>query len=194
MMSFPFWMLAALLPVAEPGDDIRDITAIEEVPPPPSFPWETWLAVGVGIGFILLGIFVLRKVFRRRDFRSWSPEALALQEMKRLGRWTLPECRKLALLDRIVRGYVQKRFQVPARHWTTQEILPLPASLPPWIEEFFKRSDLIKFAGIQPTCQEVDGWLDRIRQWIGEEERRRAAGVIPDAPDQFISLRNSSNK
>ncbi|MFO0964663.1 MAG: hypothetical protein U0793_03625 [Gemmataceae bacterium] len=136
----------------------RDITPPEGVPPPaPAVFWWPWLIAG---GLILFAAGWLLGNSRRRSAptRTASPRERALAQVARLVARRLPEknrtSRFASLLTVIVRAYLEKTLQLPARARTTGELAPLLSADQRLADEdraairsVLDRCDRIRFAG-----------------------------------------------
>ena len=144
--------------------NLREHPTIEELPAPPRLDWE-WPAAALtaGLGALALMVYMVR---RRavRSARSRSAEEIALYELKRLDALRLPERGRVAefhtLLANIVRRYLEKRYDFPARRLTTQEFCAvleqsplLGAEQKNFLGKFLKQCDLAKFAEAQVSVQ-----------------------------------------
>jgi hypothetical protein len=166
----------------------RDITAIEELPAPPprSFPIGT-IAVSGGIAatLALLVAFGLRR--RRAVTRSTTPEAWATYELGRLQALKLPERgqseRFATLLAGLLRRYVEKKYQIPARRQTTGDFLAATAARPELAEHqgflrvILERCDVLKFAPVTTTQEECERLVADLRQYVVMQERRAHVSI-----------------
>jgi hypothetical protein len=149
--------------------EARDITDIEHLPPVrPWWEWVLWALLGLVSGSLVVGALRLARRWRRGQ-AALSPAQLALYELDRLAGLKLPEAGRVerfhTLLSNILRHYLEKRFQIPARRQTTAEFLgalrqapELSPSQQALLRDFLERCDLAKFAGVTPepeACQAV---------------------------------------
>lgn len=118
-------------------------------------------AVAALIIIILIIMFILRhyKKIKAVVLPSWAVALNDLHELRngiRSGKITL-DTGFISLTD-IVRGYLEKRFKLPASKQTTEEFLeginqqegPLPEVQRPFLKEFMQASDMVKFAKLPP--------------------------------------------
>lgn len=123
---------------------------------------NTWLLIGIAIlVIILITILILqrRKKVKKIVLPSW---AIALDDLHLLrdniksGKISLNN--GFINLTDIVRGYLEKRFKLPASKQTTEEFLeqinkkggPLPEVQRPFLQEFMQAAELVKFAKLPP--------------------------------------------
>jgi hypothetical protein len=88
-------------------------------------------------------------------------------------------------LSMIVRRYIERRFDLMAPEWTTQEFMTrvqlnsrLPAEYRPLLGDFLQACDLVKFARHAPQRDEIEATLSTARDFVArsaESESRRAA-------------------
>jgi hypothetical protein len=155
----------------------RDITATEELPALLPGAGLTWLwfaavpvalAAGVGLWFVL---------GRRGPPRSSSPRQKALRECDRLVAMELPQKQNVkgfvVLLTGIVRRYLERRFDLPARRRTTAELLgdidtckQLDDDARRWLRGFLTEADRVKFAGAAIGAEECGKWLEEVRSFV----------------------------
>ncbi len=136
---------------------LRDPTVIEPLPPVPGAEIDPWLSIALSLTLLVLAIVMAiwwRRRYRQRPVRA---RQTALRELERLLALNLPEKNKTegfhTLLANIVRRYLEREFQLPARRSTTAEFLEILQScqkLPPprqeFLRDFLLRCDLAKFA------------------------------------------------
>jgi hypothetical protein len=156
---------------------LRDITAIETMPPqPPADSSWPWWSVG-GAGFLLLVVAVLASRFLMKRRRPRTATELALYEWDRLVAMKLPEKgrseRFITLLTLLVRRYLERQFALPARSRTTPEFvrhLEQSAVLAPeqtqFLLQFLQRSEAVKFAHEAMTADECHEWAERARDFL----------------------------
>ena len=149
---------------AEPGalpEDIRDIRG-----PQFSVPWLLPALLAGGAALALCGYGAWRWRHRRRSPRILLPFEAALQRLEDIRTLMQPENARefsTAVSD-IVRSYIEQGFQLTATHRTTEEFLrdllespdAAPASHRALLSEFLHQCDLVKFAGISLTLQNME--------------------------------------
>ena len=156
---------------------LRDITAIEELPPiePADQSWQLVTAVAVLFLLLIAIVYALRVFLGRNPPRS--PAQLALYEWERLIALKLPERgrseRFITLLTMLVRQYLERQFALPARRQTTPEFLQsldrflmLTAQEKQFLTTFLQRCDAVKFAQAQMTPDECGQWAEAARQFL----------------------------
>lgn len=175
-------VIAVTTEIAQPDvAKLRDVTNVETVPPSTeaeSSPWP-WLASGAILVALVAGFVAL--VRRRRD-AARVPALEALRELKRLDARRMPEQHRgelfVTLLSLILRRYLERHFQLPARRRTTAEFIDSLADCPcftssqrDFLVEFLRRSDLVKFANASPSMAECAALASGVRGFIEETSR-----------------------
>ena len=160
--------------VAEAAEDIRDIRG-------PKFIFPPWLLPAVIAGVVLLALSALglrRWLRRRRRPRVLLPFEIALQRLEEMRALMQPEDARefsIAVSD-VVRRYIEERFGVTATHRTTEEFLHdlLESSHAPLarhralLSEFLQQCDLVKFAGMSLTLQNMESLHHSARAFVLE--------------------------
>jgi hypothetical protein len=154
----------------------RDITAIEELPalPPRDSRLGLWIAASlIGAAGLAAGALLWRRRSAKRS--RTTPEAWARYELDRLQALGLPERGKHerfgTLLANLLRRYLEKKHQLPARRQTTGEFLaaipqyPALADQRPFLEAFLGRCDLLKFAPVDSSADECRALAEQVRQF-----------------------------
>ncbi len=166
--------------------DLRDITAIEEVPGRDrGSAWSRWLWVGCGLVAMVVMVAGLRVWQGRRKTSTLSPEQRANRALDRILALGLVSAGKTArfhsLAGNVIRRYLQRRYQLPARFRTTAELLQLIESapnIPPdqqtLLRQFFQRCDLAKFSGNQVPTQECPVTVEMARKLINQAPIRQS--------------------
>jgi hypothetical protein len=160
--------------VAEAAEDIRDIRG-------PKFMFPPWLLPAVIAGAVLLAFGALglrRWLRRRRQPRVLLPFEIALQRLEEMRALMQPDDARefsIAVSD-VVRRYIEERFSVTATHRTTEEFLHdlLESSHAPLarhralLSEFLQQCDLVKFAGMSLTLQNMESLHHSARAFVLE--------------------------
>ena len=155
-------------------EDIRDIRG-------PKFIFPPWLlpAIIAGAGLLAWVAYGLwRRLRRRRRPRVLLPFEIALQRLEAMRALMQPEDARefsIAVSD-VVRRYIEERFRVTATHRTTEEFLhdllesvhaPL-ARHRALLSEFLQQCDLVKFAGMSLTLQNMESLHHSARAFVLE--------------------------
>ena len=169
--------------LAEAAEDIRDIRG-------PKFMFPPWLLPAVIAGAVLLAFGALglrRWLRRRRRPRVLLPFEIALQRLEEMRALMQPDDARefsIAVSD-VVRRYIEERFGVTATHQTTEEFLRdlLESSHAPLarhralLSEFLQACDLVKFAGMSLTLQNMESLHHSARAFVLETAK----------PDELIA-------
>ena len=160
--------------VAEAAEDIRDIRG-------PKFLFPPWLlpAAIAGTVVLALGAYgVWRWLRRRQQPRVLLPFEIALQRLEEMRSLMQPaDAREFSIaVSDVVRRYIEERFGVTATHRTTEEFLHdlLESSHAPLarhralLSEFLQQCDLVKFAGISLTLQNMESLHHSARAFVLE--------------------------
>jgi len=173
------------------ADDLRHIHVLDPVELPTLWRRWGWLAVLAAILIAALAIGWLRR--RRKGEEAlvvlipaheWAYAELArLIAEDLVGRSLMQEF--FYRISDIVRGYVERRFDLRAPEMTTEEFLIAAASDPQFgrehteeLSHFLNECDLVKYARHEPTVAECNGVLQAARRFI---ERTRERLFAPAA-------------
>jgi hypothetical protein len=172
-------------------EDIRDIRGPKFLVPP-------WLLPAVIAGAVLLAFGALglwRWLRRRRQPRVLLPFEIALQRLEEMRALMQPDDARefsIAVSD-VVRRYIEERFSVTATHRTTEEFLHdlLESSHAPLarhralLSEFLQACDLVKFAGMSLTLQNMESLHHSARAFVLETAKPEEpiASDAPPAPE-----------
>jgi len=183
---------SAATPPAGPVEDIRDIRGPKFIVPP-------WLLLAVVAGAALLGLSaygIWRWLRRRRRPRVLLPFEIALQRLEEMRALMQPsQAREFSIaVSDVVRRYIEERFGVTATHRTTEEFLHdlLESSHAPLarhralLAEFLQQCDLVKFAGMSLTLQNMESLHHSARAFVLETAKpdaTAAQGAPPPAPE-----------
>jgi hypothetical protein len=170
---------------------LRDPTVIE----PLSAPAEAWPVawLWLGSGVLMVSVAALSYLWwrRRRRPAPMPAQQRALRELERVLALRLPDQGKIdrfhALLANVVRRYLERRFQLPARRRTTREFLEvlktsekLSGTEQEFLRDFLPRCDLAKFARADAVAQECLKLAGKVRAFIqghGDNGPRGAEGL-----------------
>jgi hypothetical protein len=152
-----------------------------EAPPAPRWPW-------VVAGLALLAVaspFALRVYLSwRRKARQRSAYEIARARLQRLLDSPRPTAEQIDAfyveLSGIVRRYLEDRFDLRAPELTTEEFLASVGESPDLsrdhqglLREFLRLADLVKFAGVQPSDEDVERSVTTAQRFL-EETRENA--------------------
>lgn len=172
-----------------------DPTQFREVKGPVALPisrtwmWIWWVAGGT----VVVGIAVLCVVWYIRWLRREQPEIqIPAHE------WAFDELQKLLddqliekglvnefyfRLSMIVRVYIERRFDLMAPEWTTQEFLiemqrgeALPSEHRSMLGGFLRACDMVKFALHEPGNTEIEQAFDGARDFVSQTAESTAQG------------------
>ncbi len=172
----------------DPSEDIRDIRGPKLI-----LPWWLVPALLAGTAILaLLGVGVWRWLRRRPRPRVLLPFEVALQRLEDIRPLMQPQSVRgfsTAVSD-IVRSYIELRFGVTATHRTTEEFLhdlleSSKASLVrhrALLSEFLQQCDLVKFAGISLTPQNMESLHHSARAFVLETATPDLETGTPGAP------------
>ncbi len=154
--------------------------------------WPYWLALSILL--FLVGLVILSMLLRRGDddgmpaLTSWE---IAEQEMAGLRRQMPipPELFFVRLTD-ILRGYIERRFALPATEQTTPEFLHflktekllLSVDHRDKLADFLKAADMVKFARAEASAEQMLGALDMAAEFVSGT-RPLPAGLSGGAGD-----------
>lgn len=162
-----------------------------EAPPAPRWPW----VVG---GLVLLAAvspFAV-KAYRSqlRKARRRSAYEIARGRLKRLLDAPRPTAEQVdafyVQLSGIVRRYLEDRFDLRAPELTTEEFLVSVGESPDLsrdhqalLREFLRQADLVKFAGVQPSDEDIERSIEAA-WWFLEETKENAPMLdVNDEPE-----------
>jgi hypothetical protein len=160
---------------------LRDITTTEDPPAPPKRSGPTWLWYAVPPTLVLLAFAGMWLRYRRRaDPQPLSASARALRECDRVLAMRLPEKGHgksfVILLTGVVRRYLERRCDIPARRQTTAELLraidarsDLDADAKRWLHSFFAHADRIKFAGKPVSVEDCAASAAEVRHFCQKQ-------------------------
>jgi len=159
---------------ATAAEDIRDIRG-------PKYGLPLWIiaAAFAAVALLALAIYgIWRWRRQRRRPRVLLPFELALQQLDDIRPLMQPASARefsIAVSD-IVRGYIERRFDVIATHRTTEEFLhdllqtanPSLARHRALLAEFLQQCDLVKFCGESLSMHSIESLFDSARGFVLE--------------------------
>lgn len=173
------------------SEDIRDIRGPKYLPPP-------WLIPAIIAGMLALalaGYGLWRWLKRRQRPRVLSLFEAALQRLEELRPlMQTARAREFSIgVSDIVRGYIEQRFDATAAHRTTEEFLhdlletsnPALARHRPVLSEFLHQCDLVKFAGVSLSLQNMEALQQSARAFVIETAKPEpeVKTAMPDQPE-----------
>jgi len=173
-LSAALFAAIAASAAAEGVEDIRDIRG-------PKFIFPPWLVPALIAGAVLLALGAVglwRWLRWRRRPRALWPFEIVLQRLEEMRALMHPGAARefsIAVSD-VVRRYIEERFGVTATHRTTEEFLHdlLESSHAPLarhralLSEFLQQCDLVKFAGVSLTLQNMESLHHSARAFVLE--------------------------
>jgi len=156
---------------------IADIEDVVEMPKGPSY-WWIWLLVLIIIAGGGWGLFYLRKRRARELVRIFKPaHEIAYERLRALVDEKLIEAGSVKefyeRISDILRHYIEHRFELRAPEMTTEEFLDeiqytdvLGVSDKQSLGEFLRHCDLVKFANISPTKEQIQQTFDLAKEFI----------------------------
>ena len=158
----------------------------EAEPEPTSSLW-TYLGIGLGATLLASVLWLGITLYRKRVIRKSAYE-IARRQLDRLLEQDFKNSNEIdsfyVSLTRIVRQYLENRFELRAPDLTTEEFLvtvadsaELSADHKKLLNEFLRHADLVKFARLEPSGQDVDEAISRATRFL-EETRENAPLMI----------------
>lgn len=165
------------------GDAVPDLAQLEANHEPESLPWSastwTWvIASGVLLCSAAAWYFVRkRRVAPTHHVERRSPEEIAHEELAALlaaNLIELGEFKEFYLrLTAIVRRYIEETTGIRAYEQTTEEFLRemrarevFSAVRSQQLSEFLQAADMVKYAGGEPSTEQIDEAVQRAREFI----------------------------
>ncbi len=141
-----------------------------------------WLAVGVAALVLALAAPFVYRAWEAREVarRQRSAYQVASADLEDLLQWQAHpsgnEIEKFYVrLSGIIRRYLEDRFDLRSPELTTEEFLALASRSPDLnpglrslLGDFLTRADLVKFAGFQPSPDEIDESVHSARRFLEE--------------------------
>ena len=163
-------------------ENVRPITGIEQLPPPPVAPPEVvgWKVLA-GLGGVFATVLILAIV---RKWRAKPPPLLpaawAAGILARLGRdlgaRTVEAGDVPQRVAAVLREYVERRHGVPAPKQTTSELVAgceqagWPSDRTAPLRDILERCDWAKFAGEPLGIAQAEEVINRAGQWVASSE------------------------
>ncbi|MDP6542309.1 MAG: hypothetical protein QGF07_05920 [Phycisphaerales bacterium] len=154
------------------GDELESMT-LRDIKG--AFPLTTnnwWMLVLGSIVFIVVLLFAVRKLFRKKTI-TLLPHEQAMQDLQSLLEANLDVLPFYTQLSDIVRKYIEGRFQIAATGQTTREFLNASKQNPHLehtdrqsLATFLVASDLVKFARFEPTSNACAVAIEQAENFI----------------------------
>jgi len=157
-----------------------------EPPPGAKWPWVvgTLAVLAVASPFAVRAIVAWRRRARRRsayDIARWRLDRLLAKPRPRAEQIDV----FYVELSGIVRRYLEDRFELRAPELTTEEFLASVGQSPDLsrehqalLRDFLRQADLVKFAGVQPSNEDIEHSIDAARRFI--DETRENAPLVEE--------------
>ena len=181
--------VAAATEIALSNEDLRTLTRLDPVELPWSWPSAKWLvAIGVVVVAAVAALVLWRR--RRRVEKIEIPIAADIWARRELAALLADQLLEKELIQEffyrisaIVRGYIERRFQVSAPEMTTEEFLAETASDRRFgdgnsaeLDKFLCACDMVKYAKHLPVSSECQAVLTAAGDFIERTRRRVAPG------------------
>ena len=171
-VEFPSFPVTSLLGEELDPTKYRDI--LGEIPEARANAW--WGSVGAA-AIIGVGAWLIWRLFRHDRRDALTADAWARGELDRLAQAGLAERGDFGsyydTLTAIVRGYVRRRFAIPADRQTTREFLAAARANPEFpsnetdnLQTLLRLADLVKFAQARPEASSCAAHLQDARAFV----------------------------
>ena len=151
--------------------------------PPLSWRLVGWVALAILVVLAVLAalVWLARYVARRVKEHRMSPIERAWVELDRLLKKGLPGRGRYkdfyVELTMVVRRYVQRQHGVKAPHLTTEEFFDATRNAPTFpkstldeLIDFLRKSDMVKFAGVEATPETAESATDSAKKYIAKDD------------------------
>ena len=151
--------------------------------PPLSWRLVGWVALAVLVVLAVLAalVWLARYIARRVKEHRMSPIERAWVELDRLLKKGLPGRGRYkdfyVELTMVVRRYVQRQHGVKAPHLTTEEFFDATRNAPTFpkstldeLIDFLRKSDMVKFAGVEATPETAESATDSAKKYIAKDD------------------------
>ncbi len=173
------------------AQDIRDIRGPISIP----YPWLWTLYAGGGALLLLILLAVWRWIRKTKPFRAKSAHEIAFEQLQRARALIQPEEAELfsVAVSGAIRTYIEKRFQLTATHYTTEEfmerlVFDRPAILSSHsevLEDFLRHCDLAKFARYNLSVDQMKAMHQSAWQFV--------ENTIPSPVDETSGQKSEIN-
>jgi hypothetical protein len=169
--------------LVEGDTTLRDIKPQASLPLPAIWPWVVGglfvvLLVAVVAGWLLRRWWLRRKAALANTPDLRLPHEVALDELTRIAGLNLPPQHRFkehyTLISDVLRGYVEKSFQIPTLDRTTYEIrrslklAPFNQDNKRLLIEMLNQADLVKFAKVHPKISSAQNYLIQARRFVDQ--------------------------
>jgi hypothetical protein len=172
-VKLPTVRIASLVGEEADPTKFRDIQG--EVAVPRVLQWG--FLAGIAVIALAVAAIVAWLLLRKRPAVVLAPHEWAHAELARIEREALASRGEFGRyydeLTAVVRGYVARRFAIPADRQTSREFAAaaqshseFPADETTRLRELLRLADLVKFAAAQPTREECDAHLAEARAFV----------------------------
>ena len=151
--------------------------------PPLSWKLVGWAALAILVVLAALAtlVWLVRYIARRFKEHRMSPIERAWVELDRLLKKGLPGRGRYkdfyVELTMVVRRYVQRQHGVKAPHLTTEEFFEATRNAPTFpkstldeLIDFLRKSDMVKFAGVEATPETAESATDSAKKYIAKDD------------------------
>ncbi len=183
--------VGSLLPEDAANLKIHEIAPPVDLPKP--VPVWLWPAAG-GLAGVIFAALIMKFYRRKKDGPAAVPRLpaheIAFAALEQLVADDLPEKGELKTfyqrISDILRHYIENRFRLHAPERTTEEFLAelgsgrtLDARHQPLLVKFLQHCDLVKFAELQPTRNDIQDTFDSCKNFILETTETAVAAGAP---------------
>lgn len=178
------WVWLAIVPgtaLAKAADDIRDIRGPKALPGP----WQLPAALAIALVVALCAYLLWRRRHRSVAHRMLTLSELTLQLLDGARPLMRPGTARAfgIAASELIRGYIEKRFDVVATQRTTEEFLQalLQNSNAALVRhrlllaEFLQQCDLVKFAGDSLAVTDMEALFQSARRFVLESSETSVA-------------------
>jgi hypothetical protein len=168
-------------------DEARGVTDPESAPPEAVYSWRDWRWAALGLPVVaIVAVWLVRRLRRPPPVPEPPPDVWAFAELDRLTRYDPTDPAAADALADLLRGFLERRYQLPAGGQTTDELLvrlphlPLPpAALSSW-QALLERGELARFARRGYSPDEWERALQAVRDLVtASVPVRQPEGVAP---------------
>ena len=186
-VEFPSFPVKSLIGEELDPTKYRDI--LGEIPIAQRVAWWGYAGAAAILG---VGAWLIWRLFHHDRRDAVTADAWARAEFDRLARANHPERGDFGpfydTLTAIVRGYVRRRFEIPADRQTTREFLAAASAHPEFakseteqLRTLLQLADLVKFAQARPEATSCAAHLTEARAFV-ERTRPLSSGHATNTP------------